>query len=235
MDLQDKIVILTGASTGIGKGIAEALLAKNAKVIVFGRHRPQNCSSFYKVDVSNERQIIAALSKIEKIDILINNAGIVNDATIENTTNEMLDAMINVNFKGVFWMMKHSIPRLNDGGCIISISSTCGVKGLPFAGVYSATKAAVIRLTESLAQELASRRIRVNTIASGVVDTELWVKRFGDNYKEVLKGVEASTLLKRSAKPEEIAHTVIFLCENDFVDGETIVVDGGEIINYQIL
>lgn len=228
MDLKNKIVLLTGASTGIGKAVARALLERRAKVIVFGLHKPEFCSLFYRVDVSKEPQIISALSGIKKIDILINNAGIVKDARIEKTSNQMLDAMIDVNFKGTFWMTKHSIPKLNRNGCIINMGSLCGLRGFAGIGVYAATKAAVISLAETLAQELADRGIRVNSIAPGVVDTEIWKKRFGAEGIKVRKEIERHTLLKRCSSPEEIAHAVIFLCENNFIDGETILLDGGQ-------
>jgi NAD(P)-dependent dehydrogenase (short-subunit alcohol dehydrogenase family) len=230
VNIKDKVVLLTGASTGIGKGVAKVFLQKKAKVIVFGQHKPQYCTSFHKVDVGNEAQIISALSRINKIDILINNAGVAKDARVEDTTGEMLDEMINVNFKGVFWMSKYSIPKLRKKGCIVNISSLCGLKSFPGIGVYSATKAAVISLTQTLAQELAPRGIRVNGIAAGVVDTDMWRKRFGPDAKRVLKDIAGSTLLKRLANPDDMAHAVIFLCENDFIDGETILVDGGEFI-----
>lgn len=117
---------------------------------------------------------------------------------------------------------------MNKNGCIINISYLCGLKSFPGTGIYSATKAAVISLTNTLAQELADRGIRVNSIAPGVVDTELWKKRFGADWEVVRKEIEKTNLLKRCGKPEEIAHTAIFLCENDFIDGETILVDGGQ-------
>jgi NAD(P)-dependent dehydrogenase (short-subunit alcohol dehydrogenase family) len=230
LNLKDKIVLLTGASTGIGKGIARAFLKKQAKVIVFGQHKPDYCSRFYKVDIGNEKQIISALSEIKRIDILINNAGIAKDAKIVDTSNEALDEMININFKGVFWMAKHSIPRMRDKGCMVNISSLCGFKSFPGIGIYSATKAAVISLTQTLAQELSPRGIRVNSIAAGVVDTHMWKKRFGSGAKQILRDIGNSTLVKRCAKPEEMAHAVIFLCENDFMDGTAMVVDGGEYI-----
>lgn len=230
MDVAGSVVLLTGGSTGIGREIARIFMKKSATVIVFGIHKPPYCSRFHNVDVSEESQIVSALAQIGQIDILINNGGVACDGTIEETSNTMLDRMIGVNLKGVFWMMKHSLPKLNGGGCIISINSTCGIRGLPGLAVYSATKAAALRLTESLAQEVASRRIRVNSIASGLVETELWEKRFGDRHKDVLHTLEMTTLLQRSARPEEIAHAALFLCENEFIDGETLTIDGGQTI-----
>lgn len=228
MDLKNKIVLLTGASTGIGKQITKSLLDKGAKVIVFGLHKPEFCSEFYKVDVGNEDKITSTLSKIKKIDILINNAGVAKIARITETSNEILDEMLNINFKGLFWMSKHSIPKLNENGCIINISSLAGLKSFEGYGIYCATKSAVISFTKTLALELANRKIRANCIAPGIINTEIWGKMYGAEGKKNLKEFEEFVLLKRSGKPEEIAKTAIFLCENDFVNGETIVVDGGE-------
>ena len=228
MELKNKIVLLTGASTGIGKSIAESFLDKGTKVIVFGLHKPKFCSEFYKVDVSKEDKIVSALSKIKKIDVLINNAGVAKIATIKETSNEIFEEMFNINFKGSFWMSKHSIPKLNENGCIINISSLAGLKSFEGYGIYCATKSAVISLTKTLALELANRKIRANCIAPGIINTEIWSKMYGAEGKKKLKENEKYILLKRSGKPEEIAKTAIFLCENDFVNGETILVDGGE-------
>jgi len=167
MDLKNKIVLLTGASTGIGKSIAKSFLEKGAKVTVLGLHKPEFCSEFHKVDVSKEDEIISALSQIKKIDILINNAGVTKIATITETSNEILDEMFNINFKGLFWMSKHSIPKVNDGGCIINIGSLAGLKSFEGYGIYCATKSAVISLTKTLALELANQKIRANCIAPG--------------------------------------------------------------------
>jgi NAD(P)-dependent dehydrogenase (short-subunit alcohol dehydrogenase family) len=228
MELRNKIVLVTGASTGIGKSIAKSLLDREAKVIVFGLHKPEFCSEFYKVDVRKEYEIISALHKIKKVDVLINNAGVAKTATIKETSNEILDEMFNINFKGVFWMSKHSIPKLNEHGCIINVSSLAGLKSFEEYGIYCATKSAVISLTKTLALELAKRKIRANCIAPGIINTEIWGKMYGTEGNKELKENEKLVLLKRSGKPEEIAQAAIFLCENDFVNGATIVVDGGE-------
>ncbi len=228
MNLKNKTVLLTGASTGIGKAIAKSMMKKGAKVIVLGLHKPDFSSEFYQVDISKESQIISALSKIKNIDVLINNAGVAKVATITETSTAMLDEILNVNFKGLFWMSKYSIPKLNDNGCIINISSLAGIKSFAGYGVYCATKSAVISLTKTMALELASKKIRANCVAPGIINTEMWNKMYGKDGDKTLKENEKYVLLKRAGKPEEIAKTTIFLCENDFINGETILVDGGE-------
>ncbi|MBM3708721.1 MAG: SDR family oxidoreductase [Actinobacteria bacterium] len=227
MNLKNKKLLLTGASTGIGKAIAYSFLKKGAKVIVFGLHKPRYCSSFFKVDLRQRAQIISAISKIGKIDILINNAGVVFPAKIVETKDEIMEEMLDINFKSVFWMSKYAVPKINKSGCIINISSIRGLRGCRGVGVYSATKAAVINFTETLAQELADRKIRVNCIAPGFVKTAIWKKEYGVKADKVRKELEKYTLLKRSAAPEEIAHAAVFLCENEFMEASTLVIDGG--------
>lgn len=228
MDLKGKVVLLSGASTGIGKAIAKSFLNNDSKVIVFGLHKPEFCSEFYKVDITKEKEIISAISKIKKIDILINNAGIAKISEITKTSNDILDEQINVNLKGLFWLTKYSIPKINKNGCIINISSLAGLKSFEGYGIYCATKAAVISLTKTFALEFASKKIRSNCIAPGIIDTEIWEKMYSKKGKNTLKENEKYVLLKRAGKPEEIAKTAIFLCENDYINGETILVDGGE-------
>ncbi len=231
MDLKKKNVLITGASTGIGKSIAELFLDKEAKIIVFGLNKPELNVDFYKVDITKENEIKSALSKIKKIDVLINNAGIAKIAKIEETSSQIFDDIINVNFKGLFLMSKYSIPKISDNGCIINISSIAGLKSYEGYGVYCATKSAVISLTKTLALELSKNKIRANCIAPGIIDTEIWEKMYGKNGRKELKSEEKFVLLKRYGKPEEIAKTAVFICENDFLNGQTIAVDGGETIN----
>ena len=159
---------------------------------------------------------------------MINNAGIAKIAKIEQTTTNMLEETFNINFKGIFWMSKYCIPKLNKNGCIINISSLAGLKSFEGYGIYCATKSAVISLTKTLALELAQKTIRCNSIAPGIIDTKIWEKMYGNNGRKELKENEKFILLKRAGKPEEIAKTAVFICENDYINGETILVDGGE-------
>ena len=232
MNLKNKTALITGGSSGIGKAIARAFIEKGAKVIIFGINKPDYNCEFYHVDVSKEEQIKKALNNIKSLDIVINNAGIFKGKLVEKTTAEELNEVLDIDFKGAFLVCKHSIPKLNKGGCIINISSILGIAPRAEASVYSASKAAVISLTKALALELANKSIRVNSIAPGIIDTPIWEK-FAGSKEEGDKDMKESSShhpLKRAGKPEEIAHAAIFLAENEFTTGIVLSVDGGATI-----
>jgi len=230
MELNSKTALITGGSSGIGKAIAELFIEKGMKVIILGLNKPDYPSEFHKVDLKNEKEILSALSKINKIDILVNNAGIAKVTKLQDTSSKDFDEMFNVNFRGMFLVSKYCLPKLNKNSCIINISSLAGIKSFSEYSVYCATKSAVISLTKTLALELADKKIRANCIAPGIIDTGIWGKMYGKNGRKELKENEKFVLLKRSGKPEEIAQTAVFICENDYINGETILVDGGESI-----
>ncbi len=230
MDLKNKIVLITGASSGIGKAISQSLIKKGAKIIVFGINKPEFNCEFHKVNVSNENEISIAMKKIEQIDILINNAGVVHVAKLKDTSTKMLNDILDINFKGLFFMCKYAIPKLSKNACILNISSIAGIKNYEEYGIYCASKAAVISLTKTLALELSDKKIRVNAIAPGIIDTIIWKKMYGKDAKKELAAEAKTVPLKRPGTPEEIAHAAVFACENDYLNGEVIVVDGGETI-----
>ena len=154
MKLVKKTALITGASKGIGKAIAQRFIKEGAKVIVFGIEKPEYEVEFYNVDVADEEQIEKAVKKINKVDILINNAGIYFHGLVENTKKEDLDKIIDVNLKGTYLMCKHVLPLLKKTkGNIINISSSIGIVPEPESPAYCSTKAAIIMLTKCMAQE----------------------------------------------------------------------------------
>jgi len=230
MKLKGKVVLITGGSTGIGKAIAKAFLEEGAKIIVFGLNKPDYNAEFYKVDISKEEDIKKSLQKITSIDIIVNNAGIARILNISETTTEILNSILDINFKGAFWTCRHALPKLKGGGCIINISSIAGIKSFPDYGAYCASKAALVSLTKTLALELAPRKIRANAIAPGVIDTPIFSKMFESKDKasaQLKKWIEEIPL-KRAGTPEEIAHAAVFLSQNEFVNGIVLSIDGGE-------
>ncbi|MBI2043900.1 SDR family oxidoreductase [Candidatus Pacearchaeota archaeon] len=228
MKLKGKVAVITGGSSGIGKSIAGAFIKNGAKVIVLGINKPDYKCEFYKVDVSKENEIKSAFQKIKQLDILINNAGIFIGGKVENTNTEDLNKVLDVNFKGYFWCSKYSIPKINNGGSIINISSIHGMSPRAGVSVYGATKAAIINLTKALALELAERKIRVNCISPGAIRTPIWGT--GEESEKDLQEVGSKYPLKRVGDPEEIAHATVFLAENEFITGVNIPVDGGATI-----
>lgn len=229
MKLVKKTAIITGASKGIGKAIAQRFIKEGAKVIIFGLHKPDFDVEFYKVDITKEEEIERAMRKIKQLDILINNAGISFESSIEKTAKEQLDNIINLNFKGTYFMCKHSIPLLKKTkGNIINISSSMGIIAVPNLSAYCSTKAAIVSLTKCLAQEYASQGIRVNSILPGPIDTPM-LRSYFSSQKELDEYANTNPM-KRIGKPEEVANVAVFLASDEasYVTGSLYSVDGGE-------
>ncbi|WP_456321485.1 SDR family NAD(P)-dependent oxidoreductase [Palaeococcus sp. (in: euryarchaeotes)] len=240
MDLKEKVVLVTGASRGIGRAIAVALAQKGARVVINYAHDEGGAKEterlcrrhgvetlLVKADVSKRGEVGAMVSKIVerfgRIDVLINNAGILGDA-IKPTdiTDEEWDAVLNVNLKGAFITTQEVLKHMKRGK-IVNIASIAGKDGGTVGAHYAASKGGLIALTFNLARHLAPN-ILVNAVAPGPVDTDLITSEI----KEKLKGL---SLTGEIAKPEDIAHAVIFLLENDHITGELIDVNGGRLMD----
>ena len=250
MKLKNKIAIITGASRGIGKSTALLFAKEGAKIVVdyhvsnIEPDAEKNAFSVVeeikkigseaiaiKCDVSKENEVKEMIQKtIEvfgKIDILVNNAGIVFDIPLFEKTVEQWRQTLDVNLIGTFLCSKYASEQMkkNDNGKIINISSTNGINCFsPESADYDTSKAGIINLTYNLAKELAPK-IQVNTIAPGWVDTEM----NKDLPKEFVKKEIEKIYLKRFAKPEEIAKTILFLASDDssYITGSILKVDGG--------
>jgi len=245
--LNDKIAFVTGGSRGIGRAIAVALADAGAHIVLSYRSASSDAedvvneikkkgrnSSAVQVDVSHFEQSKAVVEKIveqyKRLDILVNNAGIKKDGLLMRMSEEDWDAVINTNLKSVFNVTKAAIrPMLNQrSGKIINITSIVGMTGNAGQANYSASKAGIIGFTKSLARELASRNIQVNAVAPGYVETEMTAKLTDEQRKALTDQIP----LKRTAKPEEVAHVVKFLAspESDYITGQVICVDGGMVM-----
>jgi 3-oxoacyl-[acyl-carrier protein] reductase len=236
MRLQGKTAIVTGGARGLGEAMTKLFAAKGAKVIACDMGEPQyTCDNveFYKLDVTDveacKKFAAYAVEKYKKIDILVNNAGITKDGMTRKMTDEMWDAVIAVNLKGVFNLTRFIGPHMEDsgGGSIINISSIVGQAGNIGQVNYSATKAGVIGMAKTWAKEFARKGVpvRCNAIAPGYIMTDI-LKTVP---QELLDKFAASTMLGRLGKPEEVARAALFLAsdESSYVTGTVLQVNGG--------
>lgn len=242
MKFKNKVALITGASRGIGKATALLFAKEGAKVVVnyFSSEKEAfvvvdeikkigSEAVAIKCDVSEEGQVKEMVDKVinkfGKIDILVNNAGVVFDVPFTERTVKQWKRTLDVNLLGVFLCSKYIAPHMQKGGRIINISSTNGINSFsPESMDYDSSKAGVIILTRDLAKELAPK-ILVNSVAPGWVDTGM----NKDLSKDFVKEETEKIYLKRFAKPEEIAKTILFLASDDasYITGSILKVDGG--------
>ncbi|MFK0521683.1 SDR family NAD(P)-dependent oxidoreductase [Paenibacillus illinoisensis] len=242
-NLKDKVAIITGGASGIGLATVKAFLDKGSKVVIadyneeHGKAAEQELKSTYnnnvvfiKVNVAEEKQVenlvAETVKQFGKLDVIFNNAGIGVQKPSHELTDEEYKRVIAINQDGVFYGAKYAIREMlkTGGGSVISTSSILGSVGEPTSMPYAASKGAVNQITKSLALEYADRNIRVNAVAPGFVESGMVNK---EALGEFYDGLVAKHPLGRLGKPEEIAHAVVFLAENDFVTGTTVFVDGG--------
>lgn len=243
MELAGKVAVVTGGASGIGLATAKAFLEKGAKVVVadFNEEGGQAAvgqldssgenALFVKVDVSKEESVqnlvAEAVNKFGGLDIMVNNAGIGALGETHELAYEDYHKIIAVNQDSVFFGSKHAVRQMMDtgGGVIINTSSILGSVGEGGAFAYNASKGAVNLMTKSLALQYASKNIRVNAVAPGYVESGM-VNREALG-PEFYGALVAKHPIGRIGRPEEIAHAIVFLCENEFMTGTTILVDGG--------
>jgi NAD(P)-dependent dehydrogenase (short-subunit alcohol dehydrogenase family) len=245
-NLENKIAIITGGNSGIGFATAAELSSKGAKVIVTGRNKESLAKAETELNVTGiqadqtdlqsiDKLVEQVSSQFGKVDIVFLNAGIAAFAPLDLASEDHYDSIMNVNVKGVYFTIQKLLPILNDGASIILNTSVNAHLGMPNSSVYAASKAAVLSLNKVFAVELASRKIRVNAVSPGPVETPIYGK-LGLS-KEEVEGfgnvLGEKILLKRFAQADEIAKTVSFLASNDasFITGAEIVVDGGLTVN----
>jgi 3-oxoacyl-[acyl-carrier protein] reductase len=244
--LAGKVAVVTGASKGIGASIAKHLAAEGASVVVnyassktgadrvVGEITAQGGKAVaVQADVSKKTDIDRLFAETTKAfgtaDILVNNAGVYEFGPLEQVTEEHFHRQFNTNVLGLILTTQEALKHFNgDGGSIINISSVVGVNPLPGAAIYSATKAAVDAVTKSLAQELGPKKIRVNSINPGMIETE-GVHAAGFIGSDFQKNAVAQTPLGRIGQPQDIATVATFLASADsgWITGETFLVAGG--------
>ena len=246
--MQDKVAIITGASSGIGRATAHLFARNGAKVVAVGRNgkelnalrdeiQPNNGS--FKVQLADvrettqvERIINDTAEAFGKIDILINAAGIIQNGSIETTTLDDWDKMMNINLRSLFYLIQKSVPHLEKTkGNIVNVSSVAGTRAFPNVLAYCVSKAGVDQLTRCAALELAAKNIRVNAVNPGVVVTNLH-KRGGmedADYQNFLKNSKKTHPLGRVGEASEVAELIYFLASDSasWITGVTYSIDGG--------
>jgi 3-oxoacyl-[acyl-carrier protein] reductase len=244
-NLEGKVALVTGASKGIGAAIARELAARGAAVAVNYSGSKEGADKVVaeikkaggkaialQANLSNPDSIAPLIASVAKelgpIDVLVNNAGVYEFAPLEAVTPEHFHKQFNLNVLGLLLTTKEAVAKFNaKGGSVINIGSVAA-GGVPTASVYSATKGAVDTISKALAQELGPKKIRVNSLNPGMVETE-GVHAAGIIGSDFQKKVEAETPLGRIGQPQDIASVAAFLASDDsiWVNGETIEVAGG--------
>ena len=212
----------------MGLAIARKLRATGMDVIIFDVQSPPDAFPYYQVDIRDDAQIRSALSQIPRIDILVNNAGIYFEKYLEDTTNDEIDQMVDVNIKGTYLMTRNAFPKIRESrGNIVIIASCLGLVPELTSPLYCATKAGLIMLTKCLAQQYADCGVRVNCVLPGPIDTPLLQRSFPD--AEAEKRCAERIPLRRIGRPEEVANMVAFLVGDGeaYVTGGAFPVDGG--------
>ena len=246
MLLKNQTCLVTGASRGIGKSICSIFAENGARLILTGRDLDdlRNVSEelpnrhlkhlYFQMNVQNTQQIESVFKELKKsnihINTLVNNAGIMEDATLQMVKPEAIENIYSTNVYGTIYPSQQAIKPLirNKGGSIINLTSIIGTNGNKGQTVYGSSKSAIIGFTKSLSKELAPLNIRVNAIAPGFIDTDM-TKGMDENfYKKNISSIG----MQRIGKPEDVARLALFLASDlsSYVTGQIIGVDGGMII-----
>lgn len=243
---KDKVVLVTGATAGIGRATAEAFAREGAKLVVTGRNtaagealaaelkRNGTAVEFVAGDASLEATakgwVEAAVKRFGRLDVAVNNAGVEGElGPVTGQTEANYTHVFDTNVKGLLFALKHQVPALTKhGGAIVNLSSMAGAIGMAGVSVYVASKHAVNGLTRAVALEVARSGVRVNAVAPGGIATPM-LERFTGGSKDTQAGFAGTHPVGRFGSAEEIAHAILYLASDEakFVTGSVLAIDGG--------
>lgn len=237
-----KTALVTGGTKGIGKAIALAFLERGYEVVLNYAHDERTalatqeefnmlgyCPVLLRADVSDEAQVKAMFKEFfsiyERLDVLVNNAGISLIKVIQDTTQQDWNRVFDVNVKGTYLCCREVVDKMvfAGGGAIVNVASIWGEVGASCEVAYSASKGAVIAFTKALAKELAPSSVRVNCVSPGVIDTEMNSHLSGEEMEELITSIP----MERIGTPADVAEACVFLAESSYVTGEVLSVGGG--------
>jgi NAD(P)-dependent dehydrogenase (short-subunit alcohol dehydrogenase family) len=242
--LSGKIAVVTGGNSGIGLATAKLFAQEGASVVVTGRRKAELDAAVAQIganavgvqgDVAKladiDRLYAEVNEKFGRVDILFANAGVALPASFDGVSEEHFDLHFDINVKGLLFTVQKALPLLSEGGAIVLNSSIVNTKGMAGFGVYSATKAAVRSFARTWTTELKDRKIRVNVVSPGPIETPIFEKMGlpAQQFQEFNASIAAQVPLARFGRPEEIAKAVLFLASSDssYVAGVELYVDGG--------
>jgi NAD(P)-dependent dehydrogenase (short-subunit alcohol dehydrogenase family) len=242
MQFEDKVVLVTGGSTGLGLAIAQEFAGQGAHVVITGRRQEQlNAAladlgvraSAIAADVSKASDLAALFSQIKsthgRIDVLVANAGMGELAPLGEITEALFDRVFNTNVKGVTFTVQGALPLMGHGGSIVIIGSTASINPGPGLSVYGATKAAVRALVRSWILDIKGSGVRINLLSPGPVDTDSLRNLLAEHAEEVIRSLSEKSTLGRIGQAQEIGKAVAFLASDaaSYINGAELFADGG--------
>lgn len=239
--LHNKVAVITGGNSGIGKGIAKHFLEEGAKIVIFGRN-PQVLEQAKKElgsgvlaiqgDVTNTSDLKnlyeQTVSHFGKIDIVVVNSGVGERIHAEHVTEENFDYMTNINYRGAYFTVRYALDFLNSNASIVFIASIAATVTLKRHSIYASNKAAIVKLAKNFAYDLSDKMIRVNSISPGYIKTPIFDDRLKED-PDYLSRREKNIPLKRIGTPQDIAQAALFLASDEasYITGIDLIVDGG--------
>lgn len=242
MTKNKRTIVITGAGAGIGAAAAKHFVALGDDVILLDINAQSLADTAqtlgsdkvttHVLDVADKSSVLDVFASIEKIDVLVNNAGIEHIPTpMHLVSDEMLDKNLNINVKGVWWCMQQALHKMlaQGQGNIINIASVAGLRSAPMIAAYSATKHAVIGITKSAAVEYARQNIRINAVCPSFIDTDMVRRTLALMDEKGQRSIVGANPMKRLGQVEEIANAIVWLAseESSFMTGHAMTLDGG--------